>query len=104
MSPPQTVDKEKNFFVLQFFLFILTYLAPRITYYSNHHPASLSFEILRYFFLLTKNKSTKQTKIVMTLNAGVNSKAIIKLASSLTIEEFDSYNANKDSANKFTCL
>ncbi len=40
----------------------------------------------------------------MTLNAGVNSKAIIKLASSLTIEEFDSYNANKGSANKFTCL
>ncbi len=103
MSPPQTVDK-KNFFVLQFFLFILTYLAPRITYYSNHHPTSLSFEILRYFFLLTKNKSTKQTKIVMTLNAGVNSKAIIKLASSLTIKEFDSYNANKGSANNFTCL
>ncbi len=103
MSPPQTVDK-KNFFVLQFFLFILTYLAPRITYYSNHYHTSLSFEILRYFFLLTKNKSTKQTKIVMTLNAGVNSKAIIKLASSLTIKEFDSYNANKGSANKFTCL
>ncbi|EFF19893.1 hypothetical protein EfmE1071_1981 [Enterococcus faecium E1071] len=40
----------------------------------------------------------------MTLNAGVNSNAIIKLASSLTIEEFDSYNTNKGSANKFTCL
>lgn len=104
MSPPQTVEQRKKFLCSTVFLFILTYLAPRITYYSNHHPASLSFEILRYFFLLTKNKSTKQTKIVMTINAGVNSKAIIKLASSLTIEEFDSYNANKDSANKFTCL
>ncbi|WP_426579934.1 hypothetical protein, partial [Enterococcus faecium] len=81
----------KKFICSTVFLFIHTYLAPRIPYYSNHHPTSLSFEILRYFFLLTKNNSTKQTKIVMTLNAGVNSKAIIKLASSLTIEEFDSY-------------
>ena len=62
------------------------------------------FVSLNYTNGVTKNNSTKQTKIVMTLNAGVNSKAIIKLASSLTIEEFDSYNANKDSANKFTCL